>query len=84
MERAPWFPLSTVEKMLKVLKSFDPRIIIDSDFIYDVSLAKSLANCILTNEDKTELKKPFYKLYCGLVDAYNREVSKHNRQMNAT
>ena len=81
-KRAPWFPPSSIAKMLQVIEDFDSRIIIDSDFSYDVSLAKSLAKSIIDNK-QVDLNE-FYRLYCGLIDAYNRGVAAFNRQVSNT
>lgn len=78
-KKAPWFPPSSISKMLNVLEEFDPRIIIDSSFLYDLDLAKSLARSLIDKENE-ELKKTFYRLYCGLVDAYNRSATKFNKE----
>ena len=79
----PWFPPSSVAEMLQVIEDFDSRIIIDSDFSYDVSLAKSLAKSILDNK-QGDLNSQFYRLYCRLTDAYNRGVAAFNRQVSNT
>ena len=65
--------------MLKVLDDFDPRIVIDSEFLYDVKLAKLLVNNIINGNNS--VKKEFNLLYCELVDAYNRAVSKYNESV---
>ena len=61
------------------LEEFDPRIVIDSSFLFDLNLAKSLARNIMENDCEDKFKKKFYKLYCGLVDAYNRAATNHNK-----
>ena len=79
VKKAPWYPPYGIDKMLSVLEEFDPRITIDSSFMYDLDLAKSLAKSIIDNENEI-LKKKFISLYCGLVDAYNRAATKFNKE----
>lgn len=79
-KKAPWFPPDSISKMSKVLEDFDPRITIDSSFLYDLDLAKSLSKSLIDKENE-ELKKKFYRLYCGLVDAYNRAATKYNKEV---
>ena len=80
--KAPWFPPDSIEKQLKVLNDFDPRITGNSEFMFDVDLAKSLAKSIINNKDVDDkLKEQFFGLYVRLVDSYNRFVSTFNRSI---
>ena len=45
-KKAPWYPPHGIDKMLSVLEEFDSRITIDSSFLFDLDLAKSLARSI--------------------------------------
>lgn len=80
--RTPWFPPVSVEKKLEVLNDFDPRIVGNGSFLFDVDLAKSLAQSIISNEDiDGDFEMKFIKLYCRVVDDYNRFVSEFNRSL---
>lgn len=78
-KKVSWFPPDTVAKMLDVLNDFDSRIVIDSEFLYDLKLAKLLANNII--KGNTSVRKKFNLLYCRLVDAYNRAATKYNKSV---
>ena len=80
IDRAPWYPPSNIKGMREILLDFDSRIVGSSEFIYDVSLLKSMSKQIVERKvNDSELEHEFIKLYVKVIDGYNKYVTEYNK-----